>query len=190
MDQDPRTTLLSQYRPPVIGVDCHRCNRTAELKVAAMIKRYGDVTMHELARRVAADGGCALATPDNPLCSARAEEPEIWTWGCLDDARRFGWQGFIVCHRKLEAMKRGKSCSGEFAIDLNTLIAVLKWDFRLDRLPSRLCCPGCGTEAVEVLWRRPPEQPDPGGVTEQSPPLRLRPTRAVMGRARFRVIEG
>lgn len=190
MADDPKTTFLAQYRPKELAVDCPRCNRRKVFRADKALKQHGNITLAEFARRVAEQGGCALADAGENLCTARVEDLPIEAWGKLDDALREGWQGFIVCCRKLESLKRGKGCEEATPVDIASLISILGFDYSLANLPARTRCPLCGTEAVEMYWRVPPKAPDPGGASEGAPVLQLRPSRAAMGRKRFKVMEG
>jgi hypothetical protein len=182
---------LDQYKVPKIIFDCPRCRRRAEADVAKLkAKHGGKITLGELARLVAAGRGCALAQDGGSLCSVRVDVPPVHHWALLDDARRGGWTALLHCGRRHAALKATKSCPGPVSLDLPTPVAVLGYDFPLERLPTRLCCPSCGTKAVAVCWTVLPEQPPPGGTTMAAEPVPLRPTRVALGRRRFRVVEG
>jgi hypothetical protein len=73
---------LDQYRIPVIGFDCPRCRRNAQVEVAKLRAKFGGkLTLGEVARQVAASRGCALAQDaDHSLCSVRPVEPPVHHW--------------------------------------------------------------------------------------------------------------
>jgi hypothetical protein len=186
------TVTLDGYRFPVIGFDCPRCKRNAEAEVAKLRGKFGGkLTLGEVARQVAAGRGCALAQDaDHSLCSVRAVAPPVHHWAELDHARLGGWTALLHCGRRHEALKTAKSCPGAVPLDVPTLIAALGHNFPLERLPSRLLCPSCGSKSLGVEWIVPPEPPPSGGATQTPEPVRLRPTRAALGGRRFRVVEG
>ena len=185
------TRTLNQYPWPVIAIDCPRCRRHAEARVPELRAKYGSPTLGELARQVAASRGCALAADaGNSLCSARMVEPPVHHWATLDNAKRGGWAALLHCERHFAALKATKPCREAVELDVATLITVLGHDFPLERLPRRLLCPSCGTKSVRIAWIVPREPPAPGGASAPAEPLRLRPTKAALGRKRFRVVEG
>lgn len=192
---DPSKRTLSEYRAPIVLIECARCpSRHAELKTAALRKRYGNPTMGELARLVAANAQtpCALATDaGRNLCSARAREPSVDTWGTLDNARIGKWRGTLYCQRNLAALKRATGCPEPFPLDVYSLIAALGHDFPLDRLRARAKCPACSSARVAIVWEVPEDQPDPGGQPQQQAAmLQLRPMGAAKGLRKFRAIDG
>lgn len=109
-------------------------------------------------------------------------------WGTLEDARRGGWTARLHCLRHTAALRRVESCPEVTWLDVETLYAVFGHDFPLERLTHRLRCPKCHTDVIEVEWFVPPETPAPHAPAADEPPLRLRPTRAQVGRERLRVI--
>lgn len=188
---DPKTITLQAYRPPVFQVSCPRCNRSAEVDRAAMLRRYGDITLHDVAQRIAGAGGCALAVDEHPICSSTAFETDVKWWGTLDDAFRGKWIGRLVCHRHLAALKRTEPCPGWLELDVKTLVSVLGGDFKLERLQSRCWCWQCNTKHVAIDWIVPDEPTPPGGTEAQTAQvLRLRPSRLRLAQDRFRSVEG
>ncbi len=111
-------------------------------------------------------------------------------WAELDHARLGGWTALLHCGRRHAALKTAKSCPDAVPLDVPTLIAALGHSFPLERLPSRLLCPSCGTRSLSVDWIVPEGPPPSGGATQMPEPLHLRPTRAALGRKSFRVVEG
>lgn len=181
---------LSDFVPSVLWIECVRCKRRGEVQTDKARRRYGDITLTELARRVADAGGCALADKDNCVCSAVVVEPPVETWATLDDAWRGHWQGVLTCQRRLHALKRINSCVEDVVLDVHTLVAILGHKYPLEKLSRKAVCPQCGTEAASISWTKPKAPPDPGGTTEKASVLQFRPTRAVLGRKRFRLVSG
>lgn len=187
---DDRTKTLQTFHPRLLWIDCPRCGRHGTMRRKTAACRYGEnVTLAELARRVAREGGCALAQEAENRCSARVVEPPLEHWATLDDARLGGWTATLSCCRRLESMKRSKGCPEVFGLDVMTLVSLLGQDFKLFDLPGRCRCPMCQSRSIDIEWAVPDSPPEPGG-TSACDPMRLRPTRAALGRARFRVVEG
>jgi hypothetical protein len=154
--------LLDDYAPTQLDVDCRRCNRHASASTAVLKAKYGNPTLGEVARAVAADGSppCNLASAvGNVLCSAIPIEPPVDQWAELSHALHGGWRGHITCHRHHQGLKATKSCPGPERLDVRTMVAVLGHDFRLERLRTRLQCPGCGSKAISIDWEVPPTGP-------------------------------
>ena len=191
--------MLDQFKAPEVSIDCARCRRHATVSVAALKKKFGNQRLDVVARMVARSsaGGpysvtCALAEdPFQRLCSARPIEIDPVLWAKILDAEKGGWRATLHCHRRLENLKRAKSCVETVELPVLVLKALFGWDFELEKLPRHFRCPNCGSRTIEIEWRIPAEAPDPGGATddEPAPVLQLRPTKAALGRKRFRVIE-
>jgi hypothetical protein len=160
--------LLSQYAPTELWFDCARCKRHGDAHVAVLRKKFGDLPLGEIARRVAAAGipPCALAAgnPADNACSVRPVEPPIELWARLAEARRLGYSARLHCERKLEALKRASSCPEVVDLDLDSLIAILGHNLPLEKLPARCSCPHCGTERVRIQWLAPSQRPTSGGA--------------------------
>lgn len=146
---------LSAYTPRQVDIVCRRCKRTASAETSKLQRRYGDRTLGELARLVAADGNptCELAKLGDG-CSVHPIEPPFEQWATLSDARLGGWVGFLSCGRKYAALKPTKSCPGEFMVDVHTLLMALPWEFPLAKLPLQLMCPECQTQRVLIRWEK------------------------------------
>jgi hypothetical protein len=189
--------MLDQFKPPEVAIDCVRCRRHATVTVAALKKKFGNQRLDVIARMVArsSTGGaysvtCALAEdPFQQLCSARPIEVDPVLWANLLDAERGGWRAILHCCRHHENLKRAKSCPESVSLPVMVLKAIFGWDFELEKLPRRLRCPNCGSHSIEIEWIIPAEAPDPAGASEAAPVLQLRPSRAALGRRRFRVID-
>ncbi|MAN77756.1 MAG: hypothetical protein CML24_11330 [Rhizobiales bacterium] len=108
-----------------------------EMRADKMRSRYGDITLGELAQRVAEQGDCALAGGDEFQCDAEVVEPPIEIWGRLRDAERHGMRPVLVCQRRYYALKRVKSCP-PVEMDLPTLFGALGSDYPLDRLSAKV----------------------------------------------------
>lgn len=192
MPQPLYDTLLSQYRPSEIYIDCDGCRRRVTVATAILAKKYGNPPLGVVACMVAraAQPPCALAEdPLQQLCRARPLEVPFHHWATLVQANQEGWTALLNCHRHFAAMKSTKPCREAIELDLETLIAILGHDFPLERLPRRLQCSHCGTESVEVQWIEPKAAPPPGGTTQRPPtPVQLRPKGVRDGPARLRVI--
>jgi len=191
-------TLIDDYGPREISIDCVRCRRHATVTTAALRKKFGNQRLDVIARMVARSSAagprrevCGLADdPFQSLCSARPIEVDPVLWANLLDAEMGGWRAKLHCHRRLENLKRAKSCEEVVELPVLVLKSVFGWDFELEKLPRRLRCPHCGSRSIEIEWVMPAEAPDPGGTTEkQAPVLQLRPTRAAVGRTRFKIVE-
>ena len=138
----PIETPLRDYEPPELQLQCARCNRTANLKVQVMAKRFGaNISIGDLARRIAASGPkpCGLALTGQ--CSALAWQPPVWHWADLDRAWKGGWMARLRCRRNRAGLKATKPCPEMVIVDVETLVATLGYDFKLENLPSRLQCP-------------------------------------------------
>lgn len=188
---DPKTINLQSYRPPVFRVSCPRCNRGAEVERVAMLRRFGDISLHEVAQRVAIAGGCQLAVDKRPICASTAFETPVQYWASLDDAYRGGWVGRMTCARHQVALRRTMPCAGFLDLDIHTLLTLLGGDFKLDRIPARCVCWQCNTRRIDIDWLVPAEPTPPGGTVQQTAQvLRLKPSRLRLARDRFRSIEG
>lgn len=164
-------TRLHDYQPTELNIVCRRCGRHATARTYALKAKYGNPTLGEVARMVAADGNppCNLASVEgNVLCSVLPDEPLVEQWATLTHARIGGWVGWLQCRRRYASLKSTKSCPGEFRLDVHTLLTTLEWDFPLARLPTRLQCPECGTKAISIAWEvvSPPE-PTPSGTLQR-----------------------
>lgn len=170
MTPDLASVRLDDYRPTDLMIDCGRCRRQASVSCTTLRKKFGNIRLGEIARRVAASGipPCNLATIGNGTgCRARPVEPAFHHWALLRDAQRGGWGARIICQRHLEALKRARPCPQVVDLDLDTLIAALGYDFPLERLRNRLRCPLCGTGSITVEWIAPGVRPDPGGQVQR-----------------------
>lgn len=156
-----------------------------------MLRRFGDVSLHEVAQQIAGAGGCQLALDADPICSSTAHEVDVQWWGSLDDAYRGGWIGRLSCTRHTVALRRTEPCPGFLDLDVKTLLAVLGGDFKLERLRTRCSCWQCNTKHVALQWIVPDDPVPPGGTAEQTATvLRLRPGRLRLAQDRFRSVEG
>lgn len=155
---------LDDYGPTELEIDCARCRRHAMVSTAMLRRKFGNVRLSEIARRVAASGSprCELAlTGDGTGCAARPIEPPFHLWAMLRDAQRDGWGARLICERHLEALKRARPCPQVVDLDLDTLVASHGYDMPLERLPRRLRCPECGTRSIRVEWIAPATRPAP-----------------------------
>lgn len=193
MPFDPKKVRLRSYGPRAFQVSCGRCQRHAEVETSKALRKFGDISLAEVATRIAKDGGCGLAGDrGHALCSAVASEVPVHWWANLFDARMGQWQGFLSCRRRfagLKAIRQKDACPEYVPMDVLSLCASLGGDFPLERLPRKLRCPYCQSDMVDIDWLVP-EAPEPGGTTEKSrEPVVLR-FRTAAGAARLRVIEG
>ena len=187
---------LDQFKPREVSIDCFRCRRHAHVTTAALLKKFGNQRMDVIARMVARaspdhlSGPCGLADdPFQSLCQARPVEVDPVLWAHVLDAEKGGWRAYLHCHRRLENLKRAKSCSEVVELPVLVLKAHLGWDFPLERIPSRYRCPHCGSHSIDIEWVIPAEAPDPSDVGTEAPVLQLRPQGAERGKRVFRVIE-
>ncbi len=74
-------------------------------------------------------------------------------------------------------------------VDVETLVATLGYDFKLEHLPSRMQCPRCHSQLVDVEWIVPDPTPPPFAPAADVVPLRLRPTPAQKALRTLRVID-
>ena len=186
---EPQSQTLEKYRPGQFKVECMRCRRQAVVNRLDMLKRFGDITLAECARSIAADKGCGLAlTYGQAKCSVQVFEVPVWFWARLMDARLGGWQAYLICHRRFAALKSVDSCPEVVALDVLSLISVLGDDFTLERLPHRCKCPYCGTSHVDVEWHVPKGPPASAPVAF-APVLQMRPLGAAVGRQKFNVVK-
>jgi hypothetical protein len=161
MADDLANLQLSAYAPRQLDVVCRRCTRHAALNTSKLMSRYGDRTLGEIARIVAANGTppCNLAAMGDG-CSAQPVEPVFEQWATLTDARLGGWVGWLSCQRRMASLKPANSCPGEFMVDVHSLLMLLDWSTPLAKLPMRLTCPECQSQRVSIRWERR-EAPSP-----------------------------
>jgi len=187
----PPETPLSAYRPPELKIECARCHRNAPaLQVHKLSKKFGiNISIGDLTRQIAGTGQrpCGLAHQGH--CSATAWEPPAWHWASLDHALKGRWLARLHCMRHTAALKRVEPCPEVTILDVETLHAAFGYDFPLARLPGKLRCRHCNTTVTQIEWIVPQPKPPPFSPTADEP-VRLRPTRAQMGRRKFRVIDG
>jgi hypothetical protein len=190
--------MLDQFRPREVSIDCFRCRRHAHVTTAALKKKFGNQRMDVIARMVARSstdhaGPCGLAEdPFTAHCSARPVEVDPVLWANILDAEKGGWRAYLHCHRRLENLKRAKSCSEVIELPVLVLKAKHGWDFELEKLPRQYRCPHCGSRTIDIEWVIPMQAPDPSNAADavhEAPVLQLRPAGAELARKRFRVIE-
>lgn len=188
----PPEMLVTEYEPTTLRVACERCKRDApELKVQALRKRFGsNLTMGQLALKVALSGKTPCGLDETGQCRARAWEPPPWHWADLDRAWKGGWMARLYCKRHRGGVKASKSCPEVVIVDVETLVATLGHDFKLEHLRSRLQCPRCHSTLIDVEWIVPDASPPPFAPTADVVPLRLKPTPAQRALRTMRVIEG
>jgi len=187
----PIETPLRDYQPPELQIECIRCKRSANLKVQAMAKRFGmNVAIGDLVRQVALAGERPCGLAGTGQCSARAWEPPPWHWADLDRAWRGGWIARLRCRRNRAGLKASKPCPEIIIVDVETLVATLGYDFKLKHLPSRMQCPRCHSQLVDVEWIVPDPTPAPFAPAADVVPLRLKPTPAQKALRRLRVVDG
>ena len=90
-------------------------------------------------------------------------------------ARKAGWSVSLRCHRVREGLKSAKPCMGSSAIDLSTLISALGPEVKLADLQTRLVCPICGTNRIEIVVSQPPPA-DSGAKDAIAPKRRMKPS--------------
>jgi hypothetical protein len=145
---------LAEFPAPYAFFDCGRCRRHGQISVRRLEGTYGNKTMGELARLVAAAGGCNLA--GEKACNVMRAAPPVHHWAELSHALRRGWKLLLRCERRHAALKTTKSCPGPIEIQVAALVAVLGYDFKLERLPARMSCPLCTTKAISLEGIVPP----------------------------------
>lgn len=165
---DLAAVRLSEFAPKEVGFDCRACRRHATASKWLLQRRFGDITLGEVAKKLArGTSGNPCRSPDH--CFARPEELPVQSWASLDDARKGNWTAWLSCARRFEGLKASDSCVGRWQLDLRTLIANLRHDFPLHRLPTKLTCPDCGSSLVAIEWRVPPPQPSLKEEVERLP---------------------
>lgn len=188
----PDEMHLRDYEPPVVQIECARCKRAAvNLTLQKLAKRFGtNLTMGALARQVAASGRPPCGLAHTGQCAARAWEPPVWHWADLDRAWKSGWIARLHCQRHRGGVKASRPCPEMVIVDVETLVATLGYDFKLENLPSGLQCPRCHSSLVEVEWIVPDTTPAPFAPAADVVPLRLKPTPAAAALRKLRVIGG
>ncbi|MEQ1901596.1 MAG: hypothetical protein ABL866_12785 [Devosia sp.] len=154
-DLDP--IRLADYKPTSLRIQCRRCQRNASLSRHSLQTRYGNPTLGELARLVAADGErpCNVANAIGGPCEARPDEPPVDHWATLADALYGGWECRFYCERRHAGLKASKSCPGPIRLDVRSLVTALGFDQKLYTLYRKVRCPGCASEAFSIRWRVP-----------------------------------
>ncbi|MEO9227928.1 MAG: hypothetical protein ABI216_03095, partial [Devosia sp.] len=187
----PPETLLRDYEPPTLRVECLRCHRNApQLKVQTLAKRFGsNILIGELARQVALSGQQPCGLAETGQCGARALEPPVWHWADLNRAWKGGWIARLYCRRHRAALKATQPCPEVVIVDVETLVAVLGYDFKLEHLPARMQCPQCHSPSVDVEWIVPDPSPAPFAPAADIVPLRLTPTSAQKALRTLRVVD-
>lgn len=190
MEPELRALTIEQYELPVVDISCTLCKRNAPAVSTSMLqKKYGNVTLGEACRLVARARGCVRAEKaDQNFCQSRPFRPTIWHWASLDHARRLGYAALLHCNRHFASLKATKPCRGAVTLDLDTLVAVLGHDQKLEFLPSKLQCPSCGTKMIHVEWLEPSKAPSPGGVQEPPRDQRRPAGNPEVTRKTFRVV--
>lgn len=190
----PASTTLGAYRPPTVLVECTRCKRrNPEVPADKLRQRFGsDMTVLAAARALAAEGRnpCGLAAAGDGTCSVKASEPPVWFYATLYEALHGGWRAYLICHRHLKGLKRGRPCPGDVELDIPTLAAALGHEFKLERLQGKCECPKCHIKAIEIVWVVPKPSSPPHAPPSSAPVLRLRPTNAQLARRTMRAITG
>jgi len=159
--------LLSAYVPRELDIVCRRCKRSASVSTNVLRGKYGDRPLAEIAQLVAADGvqACQLAAMGGG-CSVRPEEPPFEQWATLTDAAVGRWVGYLNCDRRHAGLKSTKPCPGIFAVDVETLLMVLPYDFPMADLRRKLTCPLCKSTHIELRWQQlaPPPRNTPAAA--------------------------
>ena len=101
-------------------------------------------------------------------------------------------EGRMDCAASLSATSRRseglEALSEVVIIDIETLVATLGYDFRLETLPSRMQCPRCHSHLIEMEWVVPDTTPAPFAPAADVVPLRLKPTPAEKALRTLRVV--
>lgn len=187
----PPSTPLSAYRAPEFQLQCARCRRNApEVKTYKMTRRFGSgITFADLVRQLAGSGPKPCGLASSGQCAAAAWEPPVEHWATLDQALRGRWLARVHCMRHTAALKRVDPCPEVTILDIETLHVAYGHDYPLSRL--RMRCRHCNSSVTAIEWIVPPVTPDPySPVSAEAPVLQLKPTRAQLGRRKFRIIGG
>lgn len=189
----PPETPVSAYSTPIIQVECHRCRRNApSLEMDKLTKRFGrNLTIGQLALKVAGSGRRPCGLAGGGQCSAMAYEPPPWLWATLRNALEGNWLARLHCERHAAAMRRTSPCPEVTVLDIGTLAIVFGQDFKLAHLPGRLRCPKCWGTLVNIEWVVRPTTPEPyAPPAADVTPLRLKPRGANLARTRLKVVNG
>ncbi len=135
----PVETPLRDYEPPELQIECVRCKRNATVKVQAMAKKFGmGIPIGDLVRQVAGSGKRPCGLAGTGQCAARAWEPPVWHWADLERAWRGGWIARLHCRRNRAGLKATTPCPEMVIVDVETLVATLGYEFKLERLPNAM----------------------------------------------------
>jgi len=162
MSSQPVT--LSKMGQRVIRVRCDECSRRGAYRADRLLGMVGDVTGPDALRAIGRLGKCrkALNPPDinsinyaNDRCQIRSDDPETKIPPTIGKAMHEKWRGFIECQRHHQGLKQAKPCGVEAELDLPTLVAVLGYNFEINRLAAKLNAPCCGGRMFGLRWYVP-----------------------------------
>jgi len=152
------TDTIIEFGPPVLVIECARCNRQGQLQLHTAIRRYGAITVAGLAQRVASDGACPWVKEN--CCTAFVQPTPVTYWATLATAHEHGWRPVLHCQRRHYALKRVAPCS-PVALDLTTLIGTHGRQCTLLRLERWARCPNCSSGGATIRWVFPNADLDP-----------------------------
>ncbi len=151
MPADLGSERLAAYGAPEFVIQCRTCQRAATVDRTRMQKRFGDVTLLECARFVAAQRGCDRGAD----CSVGVFESPFDHWAKLRDAAEGRWVGLVYCGRRHAGMKSARSCAHPVPLHVPSLIAALGGSYSLYQLRLKVQCPQCESSFARIEWRRP-----------------------------------
>ncbi|GHA19648.1 hypothetical protein GCM10007989_14060 [Devosia pacifica] len=114
-----QTDTIAAFGPPLLVIECVQCNRRGQMQLHTVVRRFGMITIADLLRRVAEDGGCPLVARNQ--CTAIVQPTPVTYWAKLSNAQDNGWRPVLVCQRRHYALKRVRPCPA-VALDLTTLV--------------------------------------------------------------------
>lgn len=163
---DPRVVTIGDYFAAEWDIICAICKRHETVTKWRMNQDFGpDITLQEAARRLAAATGCSRAAAYHGAgCNVIVSEIDVIRWASLRDAQKGKWRAYLVCHRRHAALKSVKSCPERTELDIETMCITFGDGFKIDRLPRKCRCPGCGTDFVDIEWYVPQIEAKPDVV--------------------------
>lgn len=165
MDYDPTTATVGTYYAREWDLRCNGCRLHDTVSRWAMGQDFpADTSLAEAALRYAAKKGCLRAKGAGEWpCSIAVLEIAVERWARLGDAASGHWRAVLRCRRRHAGLKSVASCPETFELDVETLCVALGDQLELFRVPSKCCCPRCGTRSIDIDWflpRKPTRKAD------------------------------
>tara|TARA_R110002051_G_scaffold256524_1_gene315624 strand:+ start:3027 stop:3524 length:498 start_codon:yes stop_codon:yes gene_type:complete len=147
-----QTDTIAAFGPPLLVIECVQCNRRGQMQLHTAVRRFGMITISDLLRRVAEDGGCPSVARNQ--CAAIVQPTPVTYWAKLSNAQDNGWRPVLVCQRRHYALKRVRPCPA-VALDLTTLVGTHGRQCSLERLERWARCPQCDSGGATIRWILP-----------------------------------